>query len=214
MSTWSTSDDKPRDVDRPVAPVQVGFGRARTAAAGSRAIGRGAGFGNFEAHRRSELPLRQLALQRLAQVLDFLLVDPQVGVARHAELRVVDDVATGKSSCRWAWITDDSITKSLSPPLTSGGILMIRGSTRGALTIAIPVSRPNASCPDSWITKLRLLFDDLRKRMRGVEPDRRQQRPHFTLEVLRRPRVLGIGEFRAADQPDAGRPRAPAAPGR
>ena len=38
--------------------------------------------------------------------------------------------------------------------------------------------------------KLRLLLRDLRERMRGIEPDRRQQRPHFALKIVGDPRAL------------------------
>ena len=50
--------------------------------------------GDLQPHGEPELPLRQFALQRLAQVLHFFLVDPQVGIARDAELRVVHYFAT------------------------------------------------------------------------------------------------------------------------
>ena len=82
-----------RDVDRTVAAIKIGARqlellqqelceRLRTAR------------GNLEANRRTELPLGKLALQRLPQVLHFLLVDPQVRIARDTKLRVVDDIAS------------------------------------------------------------------------------------------------------------------------
>ena len=104
-----------RDVDRPVAAVEVGVGELELLEQELRERLRTV-LGDLEAHRRAELPVRQLALQRLAQVLHFLLVDPQVGVARHPELRVVDDVAArerdrqdgrgsptraSRTRCRW-----------------------------------------------------------------------------------------------------------------
>ena len=79
----------------PSHAVEVGVGQLellqQELRQGLRAVRR-----DFEPHRRAELALRQLALQRLAQVLHLLLVDPQVGVAGDAELRVVDDVAAGE----------------------------------------------------------------------------------------------------------------------
>ncbi len=47
---------------------------------------------------------------------------------------------------------------------------MMRGSTRGALTIAIAVSRPNASVPESSITKLRLLLTTCGNGCAGSSP--------------------------------------------
>jgi hypothetical protein len=49
---------------------------------------------DFQAHRVAEVALRQFALERLAQVLHLLLLDEEVGVARHAEL-----VAARARSC-------------------------------------------------------------------------------------------------------------------
>ncbi len=46
----------------------------------------------------------------------------------------------------------------------------MRGSTRGAFTIAMPVSRPNASLPDSSITKLRLLLTTCGNGCAGSSP--------------------------------------------
>ena len=80
---------EPHDVDRTVAAVEIVVGRARTASSRKlRERARDTTAATSSRTRNAELPLRQLALQRLAQVLHFLLVDPQVGVARDAELRV------------------------------------------------------------------------------------------------------------------------------
>ena len=47
---------------------------------------------------------------------------------------------------------------------------MIRGSTRGAFTIAIAESRPKASRPESSITKLRLLLTTCGNGCAGSRP--------------------------------------------
>ena len=62
------------------------------------------------------------------------------------------------NSCRCAWMTLDSRTNALSEPAIARGSAMTRGRSRGALTVAIVVSRPNASRPESSTTKLRLLL--------------------------------------------------------
>ena len=67
--------------------------------------------------------------KRLAQVLHLLLVDPQVGVARHAELRVADDLAPREQIAPGArGSTDDSRKNASSSPLTSAGSLITRGT--------------------------------------------------------------------------------------
>ncbi len=86
---------QPRQVHRPVAAVEVGVLQLELLQQERGEVRRAIG-GDLEAHREAELALRQFALQRLAQVLDFFFVDPQVGVARDAELRIIDDLAAGE----------------------------------------------------------------------------------------------------------------------
>ena len=56
----------------------------------------GAVVGDFEAHGVAEVALRQFALQRGAQVLHFLVIDEQVGVAGDAELVAAEHVHAGE----------------------------------------------------------------------------------------------------------------------
>ncbi len=58
-------------------------------------IGR-AVMGNFETYRKAELAAVQLALQRVPQILDIVVVHPQIAVARDAKLRVGGDLAASK----------------------------------------------------------------------------------------------------------------------
>src|SRR5207248_435446 len=48
---------------------------------------------HLEPYGQAELALWQLSLQRLPQVLDFLLVEPQVRVTGDSELRIIDNLA-------------------------------------------------------------------------------------------------------------------------
>ncbi len=64
----------------------------------------------------------------------------------------------GNSSSTNAESTEDSSTKSFSPPDTREGRWMMRGSERGARTIARWPARPNASLPFSTTTMLRDLL--------------------------------------------------------
>ena len=51
---------------------------------------------NFQPHRAPKRSATQLARQRMAQVGHLLFIDPQITVARHAELRIADHFSAGK----------------------------------------------------------------------------------------------------------------------
>src|SRR6185437_3919517 len=86
---------EPRDVDRTVAGIKIVFCELEVA---KQELGEPhrAAFDKLEPYCAPELPLPQFALQRLAQVLDLLLVDPHVGIARDAKLRAADDFTARK----------------------------------------------------------------------------------------------------------------------
>ena len=154
----------------------------------------------------AELALRQLALERLAQVLDFFLVDPQVGVAGDAELRIVDHLAAGEQLVQMGVHDRRQQHEAHCPrPAISGGIAITRGTRRGALTMATLVSRPKASLPGELDDEVQALVDDLRKRVRRVEADRRQQRPDLALEVVGDPGALRRVAVGVAQHADTGR---------
>ena len=56
----------------------------------------GAVAGGLQAHRRAVAAVRELALERAPQVVDFFLVDEQVAVARDAELVAADHLDAGE----------------------------------------------------------------------------------------------------------------------
>ena len=117
-----------------------------------RAVG-----GGLEPHRGAVAALRELALERAAQVVDFLLVDEQVAVARDAELVAAEHLHAREQPRRTKASTmADSSTKRRRPPPSGSGTM--RGSERGACTIASSLSRPKASLPDRRTMKFRLLF--------------------------------------------------------
>ncbi len=72
-------------VHRPLDAVAVGFGQAEFLLQPARQRGRDV-VRDLQPHRIAEVPGRQFALQRFAQVGDFVFGDEQVGVARDAEL--------------------------------------------------------------------------------------------------------------------------------
>ena len=93
----------------------------------------------------------------MAQVGDFIFVTSrsESRVTRNCEGL---DPPAGNISARCARITLVSSTKAWRPSDTWGGSLMTRGSTRGTLTMAMRVSRPSASLPDSRTMKCSDLF--------------------------------------------------------
>ena len=165
---------EPREVDRTVAAVEIPLRRARTARARAARAARDSPR-DLEPHRRAELALPQLALQRLAQVLDFLLVDPQVGVARDAELRVAAHLAPREELRQVRGMTDDSMTNALSPPPSSLGIADHAPQHARRLhdrDRRFAAERVAAAEVDDEVERL---ARDLRKRMRWIESDRGQQ---------------------------------------
>ena len=82
----------PREIDRAVDAIQIVVGQVELPQQELRELV-GTSRGHLEPHRLPEVALRQLAFQRLPQVLHLLLVEPEVGVARDAKLRVADDLA-------------------------------------------------------------------------------------------------------------------------
>ncbi|MNM97035.1 hypothetical protein D3C81_1095310 [compost metagenome] len=76
---------QPHQVHRAAHAVQVLLGQARFQQQPARERGRSIGR-HLEPHRIAEMPGRQLALERLAQVGDVVFGDEQVGIAGDAEL--------------------------------------------------------------------------------------------------------------------------------
>jgi hypothetical protein len=88
----------------------------------------------------------------------------------------------------------------------------MRGSERGARTIAMLPSRPKASLPCSSTTMLSALVEDARERMRRVEPERRQHRQDLVVEIFLQPALLlGVPLDSRVQHADAFARRAPGA---
>ena len=115
---------------------------------------------HLEPHGLPELALRQLALRAPGAGSS---PPPRRSTGRHRASRGTASSrrsrARGNSSSRCAWMTrrqqDEHVVGAADLPR---GSLITRGSTRGALTMAIVVSRPNASRPDSSTMKLSVLL--------------------------------------------------------
>ena len=150
------------------------------------------------------MPLRQLALQRLPQVLHFLLVEPEVGVARHAELRVADDLAPAEQLVQ---VRVDDARQQDERVVGAGDRARQHDDARQEARRLDRGDRGLAServAAGELDDEIEALVGDLRKRMRGIEADGRQQRLHFAPEIIGHPRaLLGIA-VAVPQQADAG----------
>ena len=165
---------------------------------------------DLEPHRLAEMALRQLALQRLPQVLHFFLVEPEVRVARHAELRVADDLAPAEQLVQ---VRVDDARQQDERVVGAGDRARQRDDARQQPRRLDRGDRGLASegvATGQLDDEIEALVGHLRKRMRRIEADRRQQRLHFALEIVGHPcALLGI-EVVAPQQADA---RVQTAPG-
>ena len=192
----------PREIDRPVDPVQVVLGELELGEQELREV-RGTGGRDLEPYREPELALRELALERLPQVLDFLLVEPQVGIARHAELRVGDDLASLEELVRV--LVDDA--REQHECVRRAG--HVGGQCDDPGQEARRLQDGDARFASERIPARQLdheveaLVDHQRKGMRGIEPDGREQRLDLAPEVVLHPGALVRAEVAAAQQPDS-----------
>ena len=192
-------------VDRAVDAVEVARRAGRTAAAGTRAIAREQLSATSRRTASPKWRLRQLALERGAQVLHLLLVDEQVAVARDAEL-----VAAAAPSCPGtarrrarAGSRRGTRSRACAPRDARAAARITRGSARGACTIAAPRAAAEGVAALELDDEVEALVEHARERVRRVEPDRRQHRQHLAEEVVADPALLRRGPVRAAREHDA-----------
>ena len=164
-----------------------------------------AGGRDLQAHGEAELALRQLALQRLAQVLDLFLVDPQVGVAGDAKLRIADDFAPGEQLVQMG--VDDRGQQH--EGVVGAGDVRRHGDhprhDARRLDDGDVGFAPEGIGPGQLDDEVKALVDHLRKRVRRVEADRRQQRPDLALEILGDPGALRRVAVGVAQHANTGR---------
>jgi hypothetical protein len=158
---------------------------------------------HLEPHLVAVVALGQLAVQRLAQVGDLLLVDEELAVARHAELvdrahrqareQPVDEAADDRGQQR------DRVRRARD---------LLRHSDHArqrARRLHDRDARPPAERIDAveLDDEVQALVQDPRERMRRVERDRRQQRLDLRLEHRLGPRALRVVPHRAQQDHDA-----------
>ncbi len=194
---------QPHEVHRAVHLVEV-FGAEAELLQQELGHLRRAVVGDLEADGVAEVPLRQLALQRAAQVLHVLLVDEEVAVARDPELVAAERVHAreellhvlvqdrGQEHERRA-VPVRELGRELDDPRQDARRLHDRDA--GVAPERVP--------PLQLDGEVEALVEDAREGVRRIEPDRGQHRHHLAQEVVADPLRLRGGELAAAQELDA-----------
>ncbi len=159
--------------------------------------------GDFQPYRRAVMPLRQLALQGLAQVLGFLVVDEQVGVAGDAELVAAFDLHAGE---QLADMGVQDRRQEHEAVFAAGDFLRHADDARQR---ARRLHHGGAGIAAEGVAARQLdreveaLVEHAREGVRRVEPDWRQHRHQLAEEVIADPGRLGLVPVRAAEKMDA-----------
>ena len=159
--------------------------------------------GDFEADRVAEVPLRQFALDRRAQVLHFFLVDEEVAVARDAELVAAEHVHPGEQ------FADELVQDRGEEDEGIGAVAQLARQQDHARQHARRLhdggvgTAPEGVLAFEFDGEVEALVEDAREGVRGVEPDRRQYRHHLAQEEAADPLALRLVPVRAAQEADA-----------
>jgi hypothetical protein len=158
---------------------------------------------HFQAHGKAVVAAVQAALQRLAQVFDFVFIDPQIAVPGHAELRIRQHFASREQ------VGDVRLDHRRQQAVRCA--LVVRQFVRQAdharqharrLHDGNPAAAPECILPGQLDDEIQALVDHAWKRVRRIEPDRRQQGPYLLVEVAFHPCLLGRVAVAAAQQKD------------
>ena len=190
-------------IHRPVDPVQVL--RAELGLL-QQELGHGLGavVGDFQAHRRAQVALRQLALQRGAQVLHFLFVDEQVAVAGDAKLVAAAHaharehlggmlVQHGGEKDEVLFLALARLARQLDHARQDARRLHDGGARGAAEGIA----------PLQFHGEIQALVEHARKGVRRIQADGREHGHHFVEEVIADPGALRFVEVVAAQEAHA-----------
>ncbi len=157
---------------------------------------------DFEPHGIAKMPLRQLALQRIAQVLDFFLVDEQFTVAGDAELIAAAHAHAGK---QLADVGMQDGRKEHEAVFAAGNLLWQQdhaGQGPGRLhdgRVRLPAKGVLAF---ELHGEVQALVEHARKRMRRVQANGGEHRHQFTEEIAADPLALFLRPVRPAQEAD------------
>ncbi|SPA36045.1 hypothetical protein CBM2637_U10002 [Cupriavidus taiwanensis] len=152
---------------------------------GARAV-----VGHLEPHRIAEVPVRQFALQRLAQVLDLFLVDKQLAVAGNPELVAA---AHRHAAEQLADVGMQDRRQEHEAVFASGNLRWQRDHARqrpGRLHNGIAGAAAERILALELNGEVQALVQHARKRMRRIQPDWRQDRHQLGKEELANPVLL------------------------
>ena len=193
---------QPVHVDRAVHAIQVALVELELAQQETRGL-LWTRIRHLEPHRLAKIAIRELALERAHQVVGLFLVDPQVAVARHAELVAALDLHARERLAHVRVHHRREQHEVEGPGRDAVGQLdQARQRARhlhdgrAALASVGVVARHGHD-------EIERLVVDARKRMRRVEPHRRQHRQDLVGEVALDPRLLALVPVGALEQPNA-----------
>ena len=188
-------------VHRPVDPVEVLFAELELIEEELLHLFR-AVFGDLEARRTGEAATVELPLERLHQVVDFFFIDVQIGVSGDPELvaplhpHAGEELFDVRVDHRGEHDELPRLIGILRRERDDAGEHPRRLDDRGT---ADPAER---ILPLQGDDEVQRLVRDPRERVRRIEPDRRQDREHFAVEVVLDPLALLRGPVPPLDQLD------------
>ena len=179
------------EVDGALDAVAVRVGQAAFRLEASHEARRRAGI-DFETYGVAEMAGREFALQRGAQVGDFVLVDEQIAVARDAELMA----AFGRES--WEQFTGEAQHERAEQheAVRQGGEPWRHGNQPGQGARGLDDGEFGVASEGVFAFEfdgeVQALVEHAWERVCGIEPDRREDRHEFAQEVVAGPFDLGV----------------------
>src|SRR5581483_10097083 len=154
----------------------------------------------LEPHRRPVAPMRELALERAAQVIDLFLVDEKVAVAGDPELVTADDLNSGEELLDER-LHDAGEEHEGAPALLDGHRHDARQRAGRLHDGELAVAAERVLALQAY-DEVETLVLDAGERARRIEAQRTQHRLHLVLEILLEPTPRLRRPVVAAEQRD------------
>ena len=131
--------------------------------------------GGLQPHRGAVAALRQFALERAAQIIDFFIVDEQVAVARHAKLIAAEYLHAFEQMLHHRLDDRRQCDEAPTPAAVVGQWHDARQRTRGLYDRELAVATVGVLARQAH-DEIEALVLDAGKRARGIQPQRAQDR--------------------------------------